>query len=159
MQKEELTLGRQIGHVSHLYRRNIDSLIVTESRDCEEPSFTGRNFGILRYLKDHSDRDVFQRDLEEAFKVRRSSVSSMVDRMEQKGMLVRRSVDGDARLKRLELTPKSEQLLLAVSCGVERMENEVRAGFTPEEYRTLTVLLEKLSDIFESREMILHERN
>lgn len=159
MPEEKIALGRQIGHVSHLFRRNVDNLIATESRDCSDDSLTGRNFWVLRYLEDHPDTDVFQKDLESAFKIRRSTVSCMVERMEQKGMLTRESVNGDARLKRLILTDKARELLTAVSNGVERMENEVRAGFSETEYDTLRTLLKKLSDTLENLEITNQERN
>ena len=96
MQEENIALGRQIGHVSHLFRRNIDNLIARECRNCADGSLTGRNFWVLRYLQDHPDGDVFQKDLEAAFKIRKSTVSCMVELMEQKGMLTRESVNGDA---------------------------------------------------------------
>lgn len=159
MREENIALGRQIGHVSHLFRRSIDNLIASESRDFTDDSLTGRNFWVLRYLQDHPGEDVFQKDLEAAFKIRRSTVSRMMELMEQKGLLTRESVGGDARLKRLALTPKAEELLTAVSNGVERMENEVRAEFSAGEYETLTHLLGRLSDILESRETIPSERN
>ena len=102
---------------------------------------------------------MFQKDLEAAFKIRRSTVSRMMELMEQKGMLTRESVNGDARLKRLVLTGKAEAFLTAVSNGVERMEDEVRAGFTEKEYATMTSLLERLTDILENRELTTNERN
>lgn len=152
MQEEKVALGRQIGHVSHLFRRSIDNLIATEGRDCSDNALTGRNFWVLRYLEEHAGETVFQKDLESAFKIRRSTVSCMMELMEQKGLLRRESVDGDARLKRLVLTEKAKEKLAAVSIGVEHLENEVRAGFTPEEYDTLTALLERLSVLLETRE-------
>lgn len=151
MEAENIPLGRQIGHVSHLFRRNIDSMIVAESRD-GDGILTGRNFWVLQYLQEHADEDVFQKDLEAIFKVRRSTVSRMVELMEQKDLIRRESVDGDARLKRLRLTERSRELLTAVSNGVDRMNREVRAEFTAEEYGTLTVLLAKLSAVLENRE-------
>ena len=159
MREENIALGRQIGHVSHLFRRNIDNLIAEESRDCADGSLTGRNFWVLRYLQDHPGEDVFQKDMDAAFKIRRSTVSRMMELMEQKGMLTRESVNGDARLKRLVLTGKAEALLTAVSNGVERMEDEVRAGFTEKEYATMTSLLGRLTDILENRELTTNERN
>ena len=100
MREENIALGRQIGHVFHLFRRSIDNLIASESRDFTDDSLTGRNFWVLRYLQDHPGEDVFQKDLEAAFKIRRSTVSRMMELMEQKGLLTRESVGGDARLKR-----------------------------------------------------------
>lgn len=151
MEAENIPLGRQIGHVSHLFRRNIDSMIVAESRD-GDGILTGRNFWVLQYLQEHAEEDVFQKDLEMLFKVRRSTVSRMVELMEQKDLIRRESVDGDARLKRLRLTERSRGLLTAVSNGVDRMNREVRAEFTAEEYGTLTELLAKLSAVLENRE-------
>lgn len=151
MEAENIPLGRQIGHVSHLFRRNIDSMIVAESRD-GDGILTGRNFWVLQYLQEHAEEDVFQKDLEAIFKVRRSTVSRMVELMEQKDLIRRESVDGDARLKRLCLTERSRGLLTAVSNGVDRMNREVRAEFTAEEYGTLTALLAKLSAVLENRE-------
>lgn len=159
MEEESIPLGRQIGHVSHLFHRNIDNVIVAESRD-GDGILTGRNFWVLRYLLEHPNEDVFQRDLEAAFKVRRSTVSRMVELMEQKDLIRRESVNGDARLKRLSLTTRSKDVLKAVSNGVDRMNREVRAEFTAEEYDTLTTLLAKLSAVLESRETnTTQERN
>lgn len=152
MNAEPIGLGRRVGHVSHLYRRNIDNVIGEESRNYTD-SMTGRNFWVLRYLQDHAGEAVYQKDLETEFKIRRSTVSCMVELMEQKGFLRRESVGGDARLKRLVLTPRAETLLNAVFAGVQRMETEVQAAFTPEEYQTLTVLLERLAAVLENREL------
>ena len=52
------------------------------------------------------DRDVFQKDVEEAFHITRSSVTSAVQLMEKKGYITRRSVPCDARLKKLALTDR-----------------------------------------------------
>lgn len=152
MQEKTFALGRQVGHVSHLFRRCIDNLIATESRDFPDDALTGRNFWVLRYLEEHEGETVFQKDLESAFKIRRSTVSCMVELMEQKGLLRRESVDGDARLKRLILTDKSKEILAAVSKGVENLESEVRACFNPKEYDALMSLLKRLSDFLENRE-------
>lgn len=152
MREEQITLGRRVGHISHLFRRNIDHLIAAESRDPADGALTGRNFWVLRYLEDHEGENIFQKDLESAFKIRRSTVSRMVELMEQKELLTRESVSGDARLKRLALTPKAKRLLTVVSNGVERMETELRERFTPSEYVSLLSLLERLSDILETRE-------
>lgn len=158
MNEKNIDLGRRIGHVSHLYRRNIDSVIAEESRNFTD-SLTGRNVWVPRYLQDHPDEEIFQKNLETEFKIRRSTVSCMVDLMEQKGLLRRESVNGDARLKCLKLTPLAQTLLDTVFAGVQRLEADVSRAFTPEEYRTLTLLLERLEHVLESRETISNERN
>ncbi len=145
---ETKRLGHLIGHASILFRRRFDNIVAEESRDYTD-SLSGRNMWILRYLREHPSEDVFQRDLETAFKLRRSTISRTVELMEQKELIRRESVNGDARLKRLCLTPKAERIVDAVSCGVDRMEQDVRACFSEEDYENLVCLLEKLGSILE----------
>ena len=138
-------LGRKVCNVSLLFRRNFDNLVAQTSAGYTD-SLSGRNIWVLRYLEKHRGEDVFQRDLESAFHIRRSTVSKTVEIMEQKGLLRRDSVNGDARLKRLILTPKAEQILEAVSRGVDQMEERVRNAFAPEDYERLLELLDKLGE-------------
>lgn len=149
MKKRERELGRKIFHVSNLFRRNFDNLVATESAGYTD-SLSGRNLWVLRYLETHRGEDVFQKDLESTFGIRRSTVSHTVELMEQKGLLKRESVNGDARLKRLSLTPKAEEILSAVSRGVERMEERVGDAFSDEEYESLLRLLDRLGDALEA---------
>ncbi len=142
-------LGRQINHASVLFHRSFDNVVAAESAGYTD-SLSGRNIWVLRYIRDHADEDVFQKDLESAFKIRRSTVSQTVELMEQKQLLVREPVNGDARLKRLRLTPKAEEVLEAVSRGVSRLENRVRTAFAPEDYGKLVRLLEQLCGILEA---------
>ena len=149
--KKNQNLGHQIAHASLLFRRHFDNLVAAESKEYTD-SLSGRNMWVLRYLSEHRDGNVFQKDLENAFGIRRSTVSKTVELMEQKGLILRESVNGDARLKRLSLTKKAEQILEAVSRGVDRMEESIKNAFTAEEHDRLTVLLTQLCDILESAE-------
>lgn len=136
-------LGKLIGHTSILFRRHLDNAISGVAADDSEP-ISGRNFWILRYLDTHRDRDVFQKDLESAFKIRRSTVSKTVELMEQKQLLVRESVNGDARKKRLRLTPKADAVLEEMAKAVDALERDVRAIFSPQDYDTIMRLLRQL---------------
>ena len=147
--EQERELVQLINHASVFFRRRFDRVVTAES---DGDLLTGRNIWVLRYVRDHDGEDVFQKDLETAFKIRRSTISRTVELMEQKQLLVREAVNGDARLKRLRLTPKAERVLAAVSLGVVRMEKEVRGAFQPEEYATLMRLLEKLCAVLEGAE-------
>jgi DNA-binding MarR family transcriptional regulator len=136
-------LGKMIGHTSVLFRRHLDQAIAGASGD-DTGVISGRNFWILRYLEDHRGEDVFQRDLENVFKIRRSTVSKTVELMEQKHLLERVSVDGDARKKKLRLTAEADAVLSNVRKSVEELEERVRASFCAEDYDTLMQLLGQL---------------
>ena len=144
-------LGKMIGHTSVLFRRHLDQAIAGASGD-DTGLISGRNFWILRYLEDHRDEDVFQRDLETVFKVRRSTVSKTVELMEQKHLLERVSVDGDARKKKLQLTAEADAVLADVKKAVDALETRVREGFCEQDYDSLMQLLRQLCAFLERPE-------
>ncbi len=144
-------LGKMIGHTSVLFRRHLDNAIASGAAD-DSGAISGRNFWILRYLDDHRGQDVFQKDLENAFKIRRSTVSKTVELMEQKQLLIRESVNGDARMKKLRLTSKADVVLAEVAKAVDRLEGRIRETFEPAEYDTLMGLLRKLCEFLDMPE-------
>lgn len=96
-------------------------------------SVTGTNGWIIGYLDRNSDRDVYQRDLEETFGITRSTVSKVVNLMVRKGLIERFAVDHDARLKKLTLTDRSRELISVMHKDNEALENVMTQGFSEEE--------------------------
>ena len=140
---EHKDLGKLICHASVMFRRHLDRAIAKATSEDSDP-LSGRNFWILRYLEEHRDQDVFQKDLENAFKIRRSTVSKTVELMEQKQLIERVSVNGDARMKKLCLTPKADAVLAEVKQAVDELEGNVREAFSETDYQALSVLLRQL---------------
>ena len=99
----EKYLGVEISKVSNLLKRDFGTNSVRQR--IEEA--TGKNGWIIGYLAEHKDEDVFQKDIETTFSIRRSTVSNMLGLMEKKGLIRRQSVRSDARLKKLTLTDKA----------------------------------------------------
>ena len=50
---------------------------------------TGMQRWIMVYLKNHSDKDIYQKDLEKKFSISRSTVTNILKRMESKGYIRR----------------------------------------------------------------------
>lgn len=98
---------------------------------------TATNGWIIGYIAKNQDRDVFQRDLEEEFSITRSTASKVINLMVQKGLIERRSVSNDARLKKLVLTEKSLEFSKKMQPEVKKMESNLLKGFTEEEIETL----------------------
>ncbi len=136
----EPRLGFLIRILSILIKREVDNL--------EEKTYgqtiTGTNRFILLHLAHNSDRDIFQKDLEEVFSVRRSTMSSILQRMEEKGLLTRSAVDYDARLKKIELTEKGRTLNRQMEASIDDMEEKLIRGLSDEETQTLLTLLHKV---------------
>ncbi len=144
--EESYRIGWQIKVLSNLIKREVGNFGCDKYQD----ELTGNNMFIIGYLARHREEDVFQKDLEEFFSVRRSTMSTIILRMEQKGFLSRESVSHDARLKKLVLTEKGEQIHEMIESKIEDTEKKLSSGLTEDEKQTLFHLLEKLRRNLES---------
>ena len=144
--EESYRIGWQIKVLSNLIKREVGNFGCDKYQD----ELTGNNMFIIGHLARHREEDVFQKDLEEFFSVRRSTMSTIILRMEQKGFLSRESVSHDARLKKLVLTEKGEQIHEMIESKIEDTEKKLSSGLTEDEKQTLFHLLEKLRQNLES---------
>ena len=143
---EPFKIGSQIKSLSHLIMREIGNRVC-----CRHPDeATGNNMFIIGYLAHHPDQDIFQKDLEDFFSVRHSTMSNIILRMEQKGFLIREPVPHDRRLKKLILTEKGKNIHEEMESIVLQTEEKLTLGFSVEEKETLSRLLEKLRRNLES---------
>ena len=111
---------------------------------------SGVNAQILHHLATHEDEHIFQKDIEEAFSIRRSTVSKVVHLMEQKDLLRREPFPHDARLKRLILTDKGREVHAVSSREFADFEAHVTRQLSGEEIAELRTLLGKISSSLES---------
>ena len=93
---------------------------------------TGKNGWIIEYIAQNSDKEIFQRDIEEQFLIRRSTVSNMIQLMEKKGYIERKSVNYDARLKKLELTYKAWEMYDDMQSYFKENETTMRKDISDE---------------------------
>lgn len=97
-------------------------------------SIQTRILGHLRHAQDEN-REVFQRDIEEVFRIKRSSVTSVLQTLEKKGLIIRESIPEDARLKKLILTEKAIKMQSCTYHIIGEMEQDVRSMFTDREFK------------------------
>ena len=84
----------QIRRVNNLISRRVNHY----SRLNGVEDVTAMHGWILAFLYECRDREVFQRDVERAFSITRSTVTNILQLMEKKGYIRRVSVPQDARL-------------------------------------------------------------
>ena len=112
---------------------------------------TGMQFAIVSYIaKESTERDVFQKDLEQKFDIRKSTVTGILNTMERDGLLLRETVPYDARLRKMILTDKALQAKKNSEQVIDTVENQLSKGLTEEEIATFLTILEKISKNAES---------
>jgi DNA-binding MarR family transcriptional regulator len=130
---------RKLNNLIHRYFLNY-------SHKKQIESATGTNGWIIGYIAENPDRDIYQRDIERHFSITRSTASRVVGLMVKKGLIVRQSVPGDLRLKKLTLTDKSRCLSDIMRDDAIHMEKELTKGFTKEETDALLGYLERMKE-------------
>lgn len=107
---------------------------------------TGSNGWIIGYIDNNSDRDVFQRDLEQEFGITRSTASRVVELMVKKGLVVRQGVPEDGRLRKLVLTDKCAPIVEMMRDDGKKVEQTLLKGFSDEEIATMFGYIERMRE-------------
>ncbi|MCI8401356.1 MAG: winged helix DNA-binding protein [Lachnospiraceae bacterium] len=100
---------------------------------------------VLQYIMVESrKRDVFNKDIENFFVVKSSSVTSMIHFLERGGYVRREDILEDGRMKRLVLTDKSRQIEDWLCGTINEYIYHTFEDFTEEEKDELQALLKKM---------------
>lgn len=139
--KDNQALGFLIKQANNLIKRKLD-LCFTEAGLSE---FIGMQGPVLGYINREScHRDVFQRDIEKCFHIRRSTATVMLQNLEQKGYIVREAVKSDARLKKICLTECAIRYDQEICRLLDRFNLEVEAGISLQEKEVFCNVLGKI---------------
>ncbi|BCN31355.1 MarR family winged helix-turn-helix transcriptional regulator [Anaeromicropila herbilytica] len=139
--KKKRTIGFEIKTVSNLIKRKIDEIVAVNS----DHEITGMQGWIIAFLYDNTEhQDIFQRDLEKKFQIRRSTATGILQLLEKKQYIVRVPVDHDARLKKLVLTQKARELHERIDSQIEEFDNRLESELTKEEVEILFGILGKI---------------
>lgn len=137
---EQKTVSFEIRVLGNLIRREAAHSDIHRHVD----ALTGTNGWIIGFIAEHGDSDIFQRDLETRFSIRRSTASKILQLMEKKGLIERQSVAHDARLKKLVLTPKALELHKLATEEMQALESRLTHGLTKQELEGFFRVTEKL---------------
>ncbi|NMM64162.1 MarR family transcriptional regulator [Clostridium sp. P21] len=138
MDKEEF-VGRKINIFTNRMNRRIN-------KEVAKYGITGIQGMILGFVRHKSEtRDIFQKDIEEVFDIRRSSVTSVLQLMEKNGYIQRVSVSEDARLKKIILTEKGLEVQRNVYDSIVKIEQSLRDELSDDEIYILIHLINRLS--------------
>lgn len=132
-------VGRLIHILSHQMKRHS----FMTSGDAGELTATQKHV-LQHILMESMHHEVYQRNIEEFFQVRRSSATELLKLLEKKGFIIRESVEWDARQKRIIPTEKALQVRVEILKDIECMEEHLREGISDAEFENCLRTLEKM---------------
>ena len=99
---------------------------------------------VIHYLCKHKDKEVVQRDIEKFFRVSNPTVSGILNRLEEKGFVVRTTLENDKRIKVVILTEKALELDDYLRNSLNNYEEEMMACLSQEEKNNLLDSMDKI---------------
>jgi DNA-binding MarR family transcriptional regulator len=105
---------------------------------------TSSHYYIINYIASKGNEDVFQRDIDQRFSLRRPTTTEILKLMERNGLVTKKSVENDLRLKKVVLTKKAKNIGQEFEVFLEDMENQMTNGITDEQMDVFFEVVEKM---------------
>lgn len=136
---EDRKIGYELHIVANKIKRKMDAAAL-------EYNITHTQFHILKFIAT-SKSNIYQKDIENSFNLRRSTVSKTLSLLEKKGLITKESVEEDARLKKISATDLGYEKI----ASVRKTFKEIDAYFTKtigeEDMSVFYKVLDKLSEL------------
>ncbi len=124
---------------------NLTKTIIRKSHPVTgKPPLTQLQAGIMGYLYRHQEQPVYQKNIEEEFKISRATATNTLQVMEKNGLITRNCVDRDGRLKRITMTEPAGRDHMQVQEHMKMMEDRMLRGMSDTEQAELFRLLAKV---------------
>ncbi len=147
MQKRRISF--EIHRSSRLVKRYMDN----DASKSYVEKMTGTHGWAIGFFHNNRHRDIFQKDFEQEFNIRRSTASNILSLMEKNGLIKRVSVPYDARLKKIELTEKALQIQSVVDDAFNSLELLMRKNISEEELDVFFAVLDKINSNLEGTDI------
>ncbi|KRN97986.1 MarR family winged helix-turn-helix transcriptional regulator [Companilactobacillus kimchiensis] len=105
---------------------------------------TGTQVQIIHYLADTDNDNIYQKTIESEFNIRRSTATNILKTMERNGLILRRSVKNDSRLKRIVLSDKSKEMQDAIDKFMTSNDQKILSTLGTLERRSFVHALKKI---------------
>ncbi len=136
---------KRVGLAVRIFSNHIGREIEHQITNNLPSGITGLQGRVICFIKSRTD-DVFQKDIEEEYDIRRSTATGMLQLMEKNGLLIREAVSYDARLKKIVLTDKALKIHDQIIEEIDRIENQLINGLTEDEINTFFSIIKKITN-------------
>lgn len=125
--------------------QGVKKKIVADIQKENPTTLTATQAVVLHYILIASQfHDVFNRELEDFFNIKSSSVTTMVHYLERAGYIRKEAVAEDKRLKKLIITDKTREIETWLCGFIDNYIVSTFTGFSQEEMEVFEKLVEKM---------------
>ena len=141
MMEEDVVL--ELKKIANLMKRTIDQKINIK--------VTNTQCMILNFIYDNNNRGriVYQKDIEDFFEIRRSSVCEILNGLEKNGLSKRCSCDSDLRIKEIKLEKDAIDLVFEFREFFNSLTKKIKKNISKQELETFFFFLKKMRENLE----------
>ena len=151
--KEKQTMRREPLPIIRKFRLIHNAFKEGRNRQLNRYDLTSSQMDVLIYLRINEGKEIHQREIENWLRLKNPTVTGILNRLEEKGFIVRKTNPNDRRFRQIELTEKSIRILDEAKEEMETRDERIYSCMTEEERQILEELLDRiLSHITESKE-------
>ncbi len=109
---------------------------------------------IIEYILEHGEQDIYQKDLEEVLKLRRATVSGVLQTMEKYGLVERITNTNDSRAKKIILNENAKKLYKIYEKKLSELEEIITKDITKNDLKIFSKVIEKMKYNIEKQNTI-----
>ena len=124
--------------------KKIVRTILKENSDINISPLTSTQIQILKYMIEHQNEDVYQKDLENVLNLRRATVSGVLQTMEKNNLIKREIYENDVRVKKIILNEKTKSIFLKNKQKIDEIEKNIIKNISKKDLDKFTQIIDKL---------------
>lgn len=114
------------------------------NQEMAELGITYTQATVIGYLHRNCDQEVCQKDIEHGLGLTHPTMSSILNRLEEKGLVATEPLESDRRYKKIVLTSRSESLVYSIRKKTGRIQERLFSGMSEKEIGTLSGMIDRL---------------
>ena len=143
MKTDSAQANRQAMRLYIVLTRTYKTLLDKDQRNIRSYGLNASEFGVLELLYNKGSHPIQQ--IGDKILITSGTMTYVIDKLEKKGLLVRRPCDNDRRIVFAELTDAGRERMSEILPGHYKAIGESLQGLTSEEQELAITLLKKIS--------------
>lgn len=133
-------IGKEMREVQQLLHRKYEL-----KKEQQSEKLTQVQVHVLMYIHRHEGQ-VFQKDIEQHLKVRRSTASQILNVLERESYVERMRLDSDARMKEIVVTDKTLALIDSMERHMKETESMLRVNISKDDMETFFKVIDQIKE-------------
>lgn len=114
------------------------------NQEMAELDITYTQATVIGFLNRNQFDEICQKDIEHGLGLTHPTVSSILNRLEEKNLIMTEPLQSDRRYKKIVLTDKSSAMMCIISQKIGKITDQIFAGFSEEEKDQLSAAIGRL---------------